>query len=183
MDRDAVLWLAEQRVHQLDPLAVALGYAGFAGLVWIVLAPLVARRAGVAVVPAVLATAASVWAADLVALGVKALVQRPRPFETIPGVEALIGATVGTSFPSGHAATSAAGALVLAAILRRAAPVVAVLALAIAGSRVYAGVHYPTDILAGVAVGCAAGAAAIALRARPRLSGSPPRRPGGPRAG
>lgn len=183
MDRDAVLWLAEHRAGPLDALFAGLGYAGFAGLVWIALAPLVARRAGVAVLPAMMATAASVWAADLVTLGVKAIVQRPRPFEAVPGVDALMGANVGASFPSGHAATSAAGALLLAAILPRVAPAVVLLALAIGCSRVYAGVHYPTDVLAGAAIGCVAGAAAVALRARPRLSGSPPRRPGGSRAG
>lgn len=181
MDRDAVLWLAEHRAGPFDALFVALGFAGFAGLVWIGLAPLVARRARVAVLPALAATAACVWAADLLTLGVKVLVQRPRPFETVPGVDALTGATIGASFPSGHAATSAAGALLLAVILPRAAPALALLALAVGFSRVYAGVHYPTDVLAGAGIGCAA--AAAVLRARRWPSGGPRRRRAGPRAG
>lgn len=181
MDRDAVLWLAEHRAGPFDALFVALGFTGFAGLVWIALAPLVARRARVAVLPALAATAACVWAADLVTLGVKVLVQRPRPFETMPGVDALTGATVGASFPSGHAATSAAGALLLAVILPRAAPALALLALAVGFSRVYAGVHYPTDVLAGAGIGCAAAAAVLTARRWP--SGGPRRRRAGPRAG
>lgn len=183
MDRDAVLWLAEHRTGPFDAVCVALGFAGFAGLAWIAIAPLVARRARVSVLPVLAATAACVWTADLVTLAVKVLVQRPRPFEAVPGVDALMGATVGASFPSGHAATSAAGAILLALILPRAALALALLALAIGFSRVYGGVHYPTDVLAGAGIGAAVAAATAVLRARRWPSAGPRRRRAGPRAG
>lgn len=101
------------------------------------------------------------WSADLIALGLKAATDRPRPFETLPAADPLLGATVGQSLPSGHAATSFAGAVVLAYLWRRGTPYFFLLATAIAFSRVYVGVHYPTDVLAGAALGVVVGLAGV----------------------
>ena len=121
-------------------------------------------------------TAGTVWAADLVAIGLKAIFARARPFERIDEADPLLGATVGTSLPSGHAATSAAGAVMLAILVRRAVPALAALAVLISFSRVYVGVHYPLDVAAGAAIGAAvAVAVAAALRGRRRPSGGRPR--------
>jgi undecaprenyl-diphosphatase len=57
------------------------------------------------------------------------------------------------SYPSAHSATSAAGARALAGLLP-AAPVFA-LGAALPLSRLYLGVHYPSDVVAGVALGAA----------------------------
>jgi undecaprenyl-diphosphatase len=141
-------------------------------LVWIALAALVARLARRNVLFALTLTATYVWSADLIALGIKAATGRPRPFETIPQADPLIGATVGQSMPSGHAATSFAGAVVLTYLLPRAAPFAFLLALAIGFSRIYVGVHYASDVLAGAALGAAVGLAGVWLvRARLRTSG------------
>jgi hypothetical protein len=113
---------------------------GYAGLVWIALAAVLAVLAKRPLLVTTALTAGCVWAADLVAMGLKPIVGRPRPFETITDVDPLLGGTLGSSFPSGHAATSFAGAVVLAYVFRRAALFV-LLALAIAYSRVYLGVH------------------------------------------
>jgi membrane-associated phospholipid phosphatase len=72
---------------------------------------------------------------------------------------ALIHAPASTSFPSSHAAMAAAAAMVLP-------PVVAPAAVAMAASRVYLGVHYPSDVGAGVLVGVACGAVGATLGAR-----------------
>jgi undecaprenyl-diphosphatase len=172
LDRETVLWLAENRVGWLDPAFVALSVMGFAGLLWIALAPLVAARRRLPVLRTTVLTAASVWCADLLALALKAAVGRPRPAEAIPGLETLIGGTVGASFPSGHAATSFAGAVFLGLLAPKAAPLLLALAVAVAFSRVYAGVHYPSDVLVGAALGAAVGAA-VGLTSRPRPSASP----------
>jgi membrane-associated phospholipid phosphatase len=91
--------------------------------------------------------------------GLKALIARPRPILEYPLAHAS-----GYSFPSGHAGGAAAlyGSLVLLAspLLRRWARVLlwaagALLVAAVAASRVLLGVHYPSDVTAGVALGLA----------------------------
>jgi undecaprenyl-diphosphatase len=142
---------------------------GYAGLVWIALAPLIGRLARLQIAFSVALTAAGVWTADLLTLAMKAAIGRPRPFETIPQADPLIKATVGQSMPSGHAATSFAGAVILAYLLPRWAPLFFLLATAIAFSRVYVGVHYLSDIAVGALVGAAVGGAFLAgLRLLPR---------------
>lgn len=87
---------------------------------------------------------------------IKFTVRRRRP--TLPGLPPLMGTTTGLSFPSAHAATSFAGALAYRRCGLPAAPLYGV-AGAMACSRVYLGVHYPSDILAGALLGTAVAAA------------------------
>jgi undecaprenyl-diphosphatase len=91
---------------------------------------------------------AAVAGADLVADLGKLLVHRRRPFEHQLGPAAHT-----HSFPSGHASTSFAGATMLAAFAPRYRAGLYVLACAIAYSRLYDGVHYPTDVVAGAVLG------------------------------
>ncbi len=154
---------------------VGLGVAGMAGLVWIAIAGVLALS-GRARPRLVLVTAAAVWIADLLTLAIKETVDRPRPYVSIAEVDRLMGA-VGSSFPSGHAATSAAGFAVLAIAVPRLAPAFAGLAAAIAFSRIYVGVHYPTDVLAGMAIGAAVGAATAWLTLLRSPGTVRPRRP------
>jgi len=155
---------------------------GYEGLIWIVLAALLAILARGHLPFAVALTAASVWSADLISLPIKIVTDRPRPFETIPQADPLLGGTVTQSMPSAHAATSFAGAIVLAYLFRSFAPFAFLLAVAIAFSRVYVGVHYPSDVVAGAALGTAVGLSFVAVvRARrptsaglPRSGGAPP---------
>jgi undecaprenyl-diphosphatase len=150
---------------------VALSVAGYAGLLWIALAVAVARCQRLAVLRFAAATGIAVWSADLLSLAIKAAVGRPRPFEAIPEADPLLGGVVGSSFPSGHAATSFAGAVFLAFAMPRVALALFALATAVGYSRVYVGVHYPADVLAGAILGAAVGTAVgVWLR--------PPRRPG-----
>lgn len=184
MDQDAFLWVVEHRAAWLDPVFVGLSIAGYAGLVWILLAPLVSVLGKRDPFFGLGLAAACVWSADLIALGIKDGVGRPRPFEAMPGVDALVGATVGYSMPSGHAATSFAGAVIITYLMPRAAPFAFLLAMAISFSRVYVGVHYPTDVIAGAALGALVSLTAIAmLRLRRRTSAVRRRSEGAPPAG
>jgi undecaprenyl-diphosphatase len=157
---------------------------GYWGVVWIGLAAGVAFFLKRPPLPAVFLTAACVWSADLIALGLKSATDRPRPYETLPAADPLIKATLGQSLPSGHAATSFAGAVLLTYLWRRGAPFFFLLATAIAFSRIYVGVHYPTDVLAGAALGAAVGLAWIAaVRFLPRSGAARPRSGAAPPAG
>jgi membrane-associated phospholipid phosphatase len=80
----------------------------------------------------------------------KLAVRRPRP--ELPGLPPLTSTPTRLSFPSAHASTSFAGARVYARLGLPAAPLY-VLAGALAASRLYLGVHYPSDLLAGAALG------------------------------
>jgi len=180
--------VVEHRVGWLDPVFVGLTILGYGGFLWIALAPALAHWARRPVLAATALTAACVWTADLLSLLLKVVIARPRPFEVLPGADALLTATVGQSMPSGHAATSFAGALILSALVRRRIAVAGLLlaAAAMAFSRVYVGVHYPADVIVGAALGAAvasAYAAAHEVRARRRLSGIQPRGDRAPRGG
>ena len=139
---------------------------GSLGAVWIAIALVLAvvRRR-----PALfMLVTAAVLAADMISLGLKELSGRRRPFLENPEQDPLIGTHLDLSFPSGHSATSFAGATVLAAAAPQLAVPLYLLAGAVAWSRVYVGVHYPLDILVGALVGTGVGLILVYLeRHRP----------------
>ena len=81
---------------------------------------------------------------------VKLAVPRPRP--RLDGLPPLIRTGSDRTFPSAHAATSFAGARAYARLGLPKAPLY-VLAAALAASRVWLGVHHPSDVLAGAVLG------------------------------
>ena len=87
---------------------------------------------------------------------VKRVARRKRPL--LDGLPALIGTPTNLSFPSAHASTSFAAARAFSKDLLPAKPLYAA-ATAMAVSRVYLGVHYPSDIVVGAALGTAIGSA------------------------
>lgn len=88
---------------------------------------------------------------------------RPRPFAAHPGtVHVLLPHAADSSFPSDHAAAAFAIAVVLVAAHRPWGVAALALAALVGYARIYVGDHYPTDILAGGVVGCAAGILLVA---------------------
>ena len=180
IDEHLQRWVVEHRVDVLDSPFIALSHVGSFGLVWLIAAAVgtvVWRRPEV-----LLLTTAAVVFADAAALALKLFIERPRPYVRFPEREPLLHTAFDYSLPSGHAATSFAAATVLTRFAPRLGPAFFVLAAAVAWSRVYVGVHYPSDILLGALLGTAIGAALVWLeeRTKPararRRPGADPRR-------
>jgi undecaprenyl-diphosphatase len=98
---------------------------------------------------------------------------RPRPFAVLPDVRLLVGAPHSYALPSGHttsAFAAASGVLLAAKRLLGRMPVwgwgMLALAAAIAYSRLYVGVHWPTDVAAGVVLGLASGRVGVHVALR-----------------
>ena len=151
LDRRLEHWVVTHRVAPLDPFFEALTYLGNFGAVWLlagaVLAiawrqPIVFARVGVAALTGELASSL-----------IKDVTERPRPPLRFPDPGPLVALPGSSSFPSGHATVAFACATVLAATDRRLAIPAFALAVGIAWSRVYVGVHYPLDVLAGAVLG------------------------------
>jgi undecaprenyl-diphosphatase len=146
----------------LTPLMRTFTIAGKAGALWGVISALaflvVGLKAYNLFVPWVAVAVA--WTVAEVA---KYLFNRARPFIYDTEILPLVKTPSSSSFPSGHSATAAAGALTLSAVYPSFAPALVLSGLLVALSRIYLGVHYPFDVLAGGFIGTAVAAATLAL--------------------
>jgi 4-amino-4-deoxy-L-arabinose transferase-like glycosyltransferase/membrane-associated phospholipid phosphatase len=97
----------------------------------------------------------------LVVNTIKHLVARPRPCIVLPGVIERLGCTASGSMPSAHAANWFAMTMVMFLFYRRSLWIMLPLALTVSFSRVYNGVHYPGDVLAGMILGAGYAAAGV----------------------
>jgi undecaprenyl-diphosphatase len=86
---------------------------------------------------------------------VKPLVARIRPCHVLDDVRLLVGCGSGFSFTSSHATNNFAMAVLIGHFYTRARPYLLIWATLVAWSRVYVGVHYPSDLLGGALLGSA----------------------------
>jgi undecaprenyl-diphosphatase len=176
IDRAILLWVARLRTPRITGIMVDLTALGSATLVvlftvvtFAILIVLRDRRGALHLVVA--SVGAWIWTT-----ATKGLIEKARPIE----VEHLVQVT-GYSYPSGHSLAAAALYLTMAIVAGTQLRTVASKAVLFAGasllvalvgiSRVYLGVHYPSDVISGIALGTAWAlilAALIAVAARPR---------------
>lgn len=153
MEIAVLLWIQENlRCAFTDWLFPAITFLGDKGLIWIAAAVCLLffkqyRKWGVVMLIALLVTAL------MGEIFLKNLVARPRPCTLFPEMELLIPRPSSYSFPSGHSASSFAAAVVLFKCRKTFGFPALVLASLIAFSRLFLFVHYPTDVLAGIALG------------------------------
>ncbi len=154
LDGNILLWIQEYiRNDFLTPVFKFITLLGDGGYVWIGIAVLLLffrgyRKTGLMVGASLLG---SLLFNNML---VKNLVARPRPYRMIQTLTILVPEPGEYSFPSGHTSSSFAAGVVLYLMLPKKYGVPAmILAFLIGISRLYVGVHYPTDVLAGAVLG------------------------------
>ncbi|AYF76564.1 phosphatase PAP2 family protein [Nocardia yunnanensis] len=131
----------------------SLGWLGIAAVGALVDKPRRREWAGVAV---------GAFGAHAASVVIKRIVRRKRPHD--PSVQVNVSTPSKLSFPSSHATSTTAAAVLLGRLAGL--PLPAVLVPPMLLSRVVLGVHYPTDVLAGSALGAASAAAVLAAEKR-----------------
>lgn len=141
----------------LNPIMIFITHLGDAGIFWIALSLILCifkktRKAGI------FGLAALIFSVLFNNVFLKNVVGRIRPYEIIAGLECLVKHATDPSFPSGHTGASMAAATVYFKELPKKYSVPAlILAILISLSRLYIGIHYPTDVIAGAITGISLG--------------------------
>lgn len=163
LDRIVLDWInVSIRNKTFDKIMPMITAAGNLGIVWIVISVLLMtkvdyRSLGKMILVALLIT-------TVVGEGIiKNIFRRKRPFYNDEEKELLISRPITYSFPSGHTASSFAVAAVFIKTENSASLVIIALASLIAFSRVYLGVHYPSDVIGGGIVGFFCGILTVLL--------------------
>lgn len=161
LDEGALVWIAEHlRFPLLTTLLSFYTQLGNSGRLFIVLAALMllfkaTRKAGAS------AAVAMLFGLLITNLTIKPLVSRARPWLVIQDFVNLVEEHDPNSFPSGHSCCAFAFAVAVALVLPQkwAKGLVLTAAVVMALSRLYVGVHFPSDVLVGTAIGALCGMA------------------------
>ncbi len=165
LDGNILLWIQENlRADWLTPIMITITKLGGLGKIWIALCLVLicfpkTRRAGAA---GMVGLVLSLLVNNMI---LKNVFARVRPYEVIDGLVLLTNKATDFSFPSGHAGSSFAAAVAICASLKgsKARWLVLAFAFVMAYTRLYIGIHYPSDILGGIVTGTLCGLAAVWL--------------------
>jgi len=154
MDGNILLWIQDNlRNNVLDVIMKTITRLGDGGLIWIVIAIILLlfkkyRYAGLASAISLILTLLTVN------ICIKNVVARIRPYEVIEGLTRIVSEQSDYSFPSGHTAHSFAVGIVVFIMLPKCFGIPTLCLSVLMGlSRLYVGVHYPTDVLGGAIIG------------------------------
>ena len=149
-----ILWIQENLRGSMDGFWIFVTHLGDEGYLWIALGIVLlfwkkTRPIGITVLLSLL------FDFLIINVTLKGLVARPRPFVINEAIAPLVGGVSPyRSFPSGHSGGSFAAMLALSKWVPKKIGIPAIiLATMVALSRLYVGVHYPTDNLGGLVVG------------------------------
>ena len=162
LDEGILLFLQDTvRSPALTPVVKLLTTLGNSAIFWVLvsLVLLVPRKTRTAGFMSILALLVSLLVNNII---LKNIVARIRPYEVIEGLVPLIRKPWDYSFPSGHTGSSFASAWVFYKKFPKRFGIPALVLAGLIGlSRLYLGVHYPTDVLFGVFSGIGSGCIAM----------------------
>jgi len=140
----------------LDTILPIITYLGSGGAIWILAALIfiAIKKYRLIGISMIIALILSVLIGNVI---LKPLIARIRPFEVNTAIELLIGPPTDYSFPSGHTLSSFAVAIAVFCTNKHFGSIALVLASAIAFSRLYLYVHYPSDVFGGLIIGILVG--------------------------
>ena len=159
LDEQALRWIAETlRTPTMDKAFSLYTFLGNGGWVFILIGLVLlffrkTRKAGAS------SLCAMVLGLLVTNLTLKPLVSRPRPWVVMEEFSTLVTSSDLNSFPSGHTCAAFAFGVALCAVLpQKWAKAAALIAAALMGfSRLYVGVHFPSDVIVGALVGALCG--------------------------
>ena len=154
LDGQILLWIQEYlRTPFMDALMSRFTVLGDHGMMWILLTLvllIIPKTRKVGIICFISLALSVIFCNGLL----KNLVGRPRPYTLIPDLKLLVKAADDASVPSGHSSAAFCTATVcLLKLPKKAGIPLIIVAAAQALSRLYVGIHYPTDVLAGTILG------------------------------
>lgn len=164
LDGNILLWIQNYiRKEFLNPIILFITSLGDAGWFWILL--LIGMLLSVKYRKIGMTGLAALLIGFLITnLCLKNMVARIRPYEIIEGLELIGKRAHDFSFPSGHSTCSMAASVVLFAKLPKKFGIPALtLGVFICFTRLYIGIHYPTDVLIGMLIGIIAALTAMKI--------------------
>lgn len=155
LDGNILLWIQEFIRNSIcTPIFVTITHLGDGGAIWIIISIALlfhkkTRKMGILCIISLLG---SLIVNNLI---LKNLVARVRPYEVVDGLKLIIEKQVDLSFPSGHTGASFAAAVTIyqCAKNKKYGILAIIFASLIAFSRLYVGVHYPTDVITALFTG------------------------------